>query len=423
MPPNPLNYHGMTNRVNWTIDTRAIQPRTIQILRGETVALDVDLTSYGSPVDLAGATCSAFWRSPDMASGAGWYTSPATCSGNRVLWVWDGATMDAGADVYEWYIGVDAGGLSYRPCGRIQMLGSPAGNPSAIPIPSPVLDFAKYTVVNSPFPTFAEEGAAIEAATSALVSVSALDAYMTADETTDAIQSATEAATSGKADRSDLALYLPLSGGAVLGPLTADTITAAHPVEVRGRYYGTNSISRGSEHLDFPSGTGVFALTSDIQSATSGKADASAFDAYYTSAETNVAIDSATSGKADRADLALYLPISGGANAGTIAWDTPYMLKTTRADLRLYNGYLWLNNTAIAPRPATEQAVQLTLPQRDGRLALVSDVDAATSGKADASALSAYYTSAQTDMAISTAITSAIGDIDTVLDGINGEVI
>lgn len=394
----------MTNRVNWTIDTRAIQPRNLQVLRGETVALDVDLTSYGSPVDLAGATCSAYWRSPDMASGAGWYTSPASADGNRVSWIWDGTTMDAGADVYEWFIGVDADGLSYRPCGRIQMLGSPAGNPSAIPIPSPVLDFAKYTVVNSPFPTFAEEGAAINSATSGKVDTSALvetlEDYYTAAQTDATI----EAATSGKASRSDLALYLPLSGG-MMG--VGGTLA-----------FGGQQGSRGAVWMD---GVTLTVSNRDPGGTVSRYAFApSNIDAVAKRSD----VDAATSGKTDRSDLALYLPLSGGT-VGTLTisgneQDGPILLigdARNDATVLTSDAFFFLNGGVLGGR--------LQIPADPGNYTIARTIDvlAATSGKADASAFDAYYTSAQTNTAISTAITSAIGDIDTVLDGINGEVI
>lgn len=184
----------MINRIFWTLDTRSITPKNLQFFRGEDVELDIELTSYGEPVDLAGAGASAFWRSPDMASGFDWYGGPAEVSGNRVTWTWTGAN-DSGASAYEFYVGVDASGLSYRPCGKIQMLGSPSLNPSAVPIVPPVLDFDKYTVLHAPYytkaETLAEVNTIVDSATSALASVEYVDG-------------AIDAATSAKADTSAL---------------------------------------------------------------------------------------------------------------------------------------------------------------------------------------------------------------------------
>lgn len=104
------------------------------------------------------------------------------------------------------------------------------------------------------------------------------------------------------------------------------------------------------------------------------------------------------------------LDISGGPNAGSIVWETPYQLKTSQADLKLYNGYLWLNNTSIVPRPTADPSRQLTLPAANGQIALTSDITTATSALA-----SITY--------VDTSISSAIGNINSVLDAINGETI
>ena len=83
----------------------------------------------------------------------------------------------------------------------------------------------------------------------------------------------------GKADVSSLTAYLPVTGGTVSGSLyTTGSISASFPISVGARDYGTNSISSGSNHLDFPNKTGTFAVTDDIvqsdwnQTATGSKA-------------------------------------------------------------------------------------------------------------------------------------------------------
>lgn len=400
--PKSLNYDGMTNRIFWQVDTRAISPRTVQILRGETVRLDVNLVSYGAPVDLSDASATAYWRSPDMASGSNWYTAPAEVDGNRVSWSWDGATMDAGASGYDFYIGVDGDGLSYRPCGKIEMLGSPAGNPSAVPIPEPVLDFAKYEILNSPFPTFAEEGTAIQAATSALAPVSALGAYYTAVETEQAI----ERGTSAKADNAALSAYLPLSGGTVSGSLSAGSLYA------------------GELHLDFP---GV--ILSDwrwfgfpgAETAPDGGTFAIVAD-----------VEAATSGKADRSDLSRYLPASGGTVSGPLTVNASASTgpATVRGDLvtqganrftqPLSTPALYYDNGAYLLVPANEQTD--TIATRGEISAAVGTIQQALSGKQNILTFDAQPSANSTNPVYSGGVYSYIqntlGDINTQLETI-----
>ena len=157
-----------------------------------------------------------------------------------------------------------------------------------------------------------------------------------------------------------------------------------------------------------------------------GKTGAVVLSADDVGAATEQYVDGAVSAKADAAALAYYLPLSGGALTGEL--DTVSIrVSDTGQENGLYIGtvedYTRYFAAGVLHTSRYGASWGIGYPQRNGVFALVADVDVATSGKVDTSALDAYYTSAQTNTAISTAITSAIGDINTALDSINGEVI
>ena len=137
------------NKKIFSIDTSVARPNGFQLFRGETMDVVCNIGNYTNPVNLDGATASAYWRSKDMASGNSWYTGPVDVSGSSAIWHWTDEN-DSGANMYDWFIRIsDSDDSSYRAFGVLEMLGSPAGNPSAVPIPTTVLNFDDYTLMGT----------------------------------------------------------------------------------------------------------------------------------------------------------------------------------------------------------------------------------------------------------------------------------
>lgn len=143
----------MENKIRWSAETTRVEPRKVQILRGETVELDIGLEAYRSPVELPPtASATAYWRTDDMAEGAYYScTSGVSLYGNRVRWSFT-PECDCNASAYDFFVGVDDGhGRTYRPCGRIEMLGAPGNGENILPLPTPSIDFSKVKVANAPW--------------------------------------------------------------------------------------------------------------------------------------------------------------------------------------------------------------------------------------------------------------------------------
>lgn len=148
------------------VETSLARPNDIQIFRGENVPVELHFANYGNGINLTGYSAEAYYQSPDM--GDSWYKDETAGhlvidgSGEFVTWLWT-PDIDAGADKYRWFVRVyKDGDDSYRAFGQIEMLGSPSLNPGVVPIPSVILDFDKYTVLNAPYYTKSETDEAIE---------------------------------------------------------------------------------------------------------------------------------------------------------------------------------------------------------------------------------------------------------------------
>lgn len=419
------------NKQIFSVDTSIARPHDFQIFRGETMEVECRFSNYIDPLDLTGSTAVCYWRSPDMASGSSWYTGDATVSGDTVEWLWS-PSADSGADEYEWFIRVAGDGTSYRAFGRIGILESPSVNPAVGPVPQ------------SDYYNKGETDGAILAATSALANVSwvegaiitgtsgkadasALSAYLpTSGGTVGNLSAAnlyvndrvwaedigantvylgdiddpigvlgydgngfflqdgeTTVHLSSIADRSDLARYLPLSGGELTGELVAASVRVLDG-ETEGLYVGTQEnyaryfrggVLRVSRYGDsygiaYPAKNGTFALSEDVVAATSGKAD--------------------------RSDLSLYLPASGGTVSGPLAV-----------------------NASVSAGPATIRGELVT--QGVNRFTQPLSTPALYYGNG---AYLLVPANAETDtIATRGEIRAAVGSINAVLDAINGEVI
>jgi hypothetical protein len=122
----------------WNFDVEAntdqIQPYQREFARGETWNIAPRVLDDGAPrAWSSNTTFTFFWQKPNMLTN--WWASTngtfpvyngSAISTGRASMVWNGATMDIGANQYNWFIrGVDDVGTSYRVSGTISMKGSP----------------------------------------------------------------------------------------------------------------------------------------------------------------------------------------------------------------------------------------------------------------------------------------------------------
>lgn len=186
--------------VRWTAETSRVQPIALDAWRGDTLALECTLKSYGRPVTLGAATASLMWQTNGM--GSAWWQTNATVSADGVIRATWSPSMDPGAPAVAFFLPVQTGdGASYRAAGTLRFRQSPgAGSQNAeLPQPGGTLDFGEFNLVNAPWATLeaANEAisAAVTSATSALVIPPPVDLtpYATTGYVAGAITSATGA--------------------------------------------------------------------------------------------------------------------------------------------------------------------------------------------------------------------------------------
>ena len=129
----------------WTVDTSRAQPATFEAYQGETLTFEAALQSAGKPLELSGIAA-LYWQTNGMGS-AFWETTAAVNS-NRLSAVWT-PEMDVGARVYNCFIGIP--GKVYRAAFQLRLRPSPGAEPNTLPLPVPVIDFAKIRVLNPPW--------------------------------------------------------------------------------------------------------------------------------------------------------------------------------------------------------------------------------------------------------------------------------
>lgn len=131
--------------LSWTVETTRAQPATFEAYQGETLTFDAALQSAGKPLELSGIAA-LYWQTNGMGS-AYWETTAAVNS-NRLSAVWT-PEMDVGARVYNCFIGVP--GSIYHAAFQLRLRPSPGAEPNTLPLPVPVIDFAKVRVLNPPW--------------------------------------------------------------------------------------------------------------------------------------------------------------------------------------------------------------------------------------------------------------------------------
>ena len=186
--------------VRWTAETSRVQPIALDAWRGDTLALECTLKSYGQPVALGAATASLMWQTNGM--GATWWQTNATVSADGVISATWSPSMDPGAPAVAFFLPVQTGdGASYRAAGTLRFRPSPGAGSQIAELPQPggTLDFGEFNLVNAPWATLeaANEAisAAVTSATGALVIPPPVDLgpYATTGYVAGAVTSATGA--------------------------------------------------------------------------------------------------------------------------------------------------------------------------------------------------------------------------------------
>ena len=131
--------------LRWTVETSRATPATFEAYQGETIHFEADLQSVGKPLEMSGLA-EFFWQTNGMGS-AYWETTAAVNS-NRLSAVFT-PEMDVGARVYNCFIGVP--GTIYHAAFQLRLRPSPGALPNVLPLPVPVIDFAKVRVLNPPW--------------------------------------------------------------------------------------------------------------------------------------------------------------------------------------------------------------------------------------------------------------------------------
>ena len=191
--------------VRWTAEMSRVQPIALDAWRGDTLALECTLTSYGQPVAIGAATASLMWQTNGM--GSAWWQTNATVSADGVIRATWSPSMDPGAPAVAFFLPVQTGdGSIYRAAGTLRFRPSPGSGSQIADLPQPggTLDFGEFNLVNAPWATLAAANEAISAAvtsaTGALVIPPPVD--LTPYATTGSLQ----AASTALADNIQLAL-------------------------------------------------------------------------------------------------------------------------------------------------------------------------------------------------------------------------
>ena len=140
--------------LRWTVETSRVQPAVFEAYQGETLTFEAALQSHGKPL-AAPVNYSFFWQTNGMGStyweapaqrGSG--VSPLVGDTNVLFATWLPA-YDVGARVYNCFIGSPSN--IYHAAFQLRLRPSPGALPNALPLPTPVIDFARVKVINPPW--------------------------------------------------------------------------------------------------------------------------------------------------------------------------------------------------------------------------------------------------------------------------------
>ena len=173
--------------LRWTVETSRAQPAAFEVYQGETLDFEAALTSHGKPLQ-APLNYALYWQTNGMGS-VYWSTNCAAGAGatNVMRATWR-PEYDVGSRAYNCFIG--APGSIYHAAFQLRLRPSPGAVPNALPLPTPIVDFASVTVLNPPWPTNAISEADAERIANTAVSTNAVTIALIAatNDLTEAIQ-------------------------------------------------------------------------------------------------------------------------------------------------------------------------------------------------------------------------------------------
>ena len=139
--------------LRWTVETSRVQPAVFDAYQGETLTFEAALQSKGKPLE-APLNYSFFWQTNGMGSTYWEAPCPVPSSSldgasTNVLFATFTPSMDVGARVYNCFIGSPSN--IYHAAFQLRLRPSPGALPNALPLPTPVIDFARVRVLNPPW--------------------------------------------------------------------------------------------------------------------------------------------------------------------------------------------------------------------------------------------------------------------------------
>ena len=136
----------------WTVEMTRAKPATFEYYQGETIDFKATLMASGKPFE-SPSNYSFFWQTNGMGNlyweapqqgGAG--VPPAQSNVLFATWL---PSYDVGARVYKCFIGSPSN--NYHTAFQLRLMPSPGATPNELPLPTPVIDFSKVTVLNPPW--------------------------------------------------------------------------------------------------------------------------------------------------------------------------------------------------------------------------------------------------------------------------------
>ncbi|MDE3274663.1 MAG: hypothetical protein PUJ80_01400 [Verrucomicrobiota bacterium] len=139
--------------LRWTVETSRVQPAVFDAYQGETLTFEAALQSKGKPLE-APLNYSFFWQTNGMGSTYWEAPCPVPSSSlddasTNVLFATFTPSMDVGARAYNCFIGSPSN--IYHAAFQLRLRPSPGATPNALPLPTPVIDFARVRVLNPPW--------------------------------------------------------------------------------------------------------------------------------------------------------------------------------------------------------------------------------------------------------------------------------
>lgn len=276
----------------------------------------------------------------------------------------------------------------------------------------------------SAYSTTEQMNQAIGAATAATTGWVESQGYLTehqslsAYSTTQQMNTAINNATSGKMDTSAMSAYTPTSGFATINGSAiteggdiiiqggGEEYSAGTNIEIVDNVISVTGITIPTSNTAFTNDAGYITsgdAQTQIDNSISGKVDTSAMTSYWTSAETENAITAATEDFVTSADVETQITDKGYITGYTET--DPVFQASAASGITANDIQNWdskLDSSALTPYYTSAQT-DTAISNATSGLASETYVDNAVSGKADTSAFTEYWTSAETQSAITAA--------------------